>query len=84
MTLDDPMKVYLGVDCEPAELCKVYRWIAARLGSPPPRMSVTSNIAQRKRRSNKRCLNARLLASGYVFRFPTFREGYDAMLEEEG
>jgi nucleoside-diphosphate-sugar epimerase len=82
MILDHPMQVYLGVDCEPAELCEVYRWIAARLGSPPPRVDSASSITQRKRRSNKRCLNARLLASGYDFKFPTFREGYGAILEK--
>jgi hypothetical protein len=31
-------------------------------------------------RANKRCRNDRLLASGYSFRYPTFREGYSALL----
>jgi hypothetical protein len=30
----------------------------------------------------KRCRNARLLGSGYTFRYPTFREGYSAILKE--
>jgi hypothetical protein len=31
-------------------------------------------------RSNKRCRNDRLLASGYTFLYPTYREGYGAVL----
>jgi hypothetical protein len=30
--------------------------------------------------SNKRCSNARLRATGYRFRLPTFREGYAAAI----
>lgn len=33
-------------------------------------------------RSNKRCRNDLLLRSGYSFVYPTFREGYAALLEE--
>ena len=36
----------------------------------------------RRARGNKRCRNARLLASGYAFRYPTFREGYRAVIED--
>jgi len=32
--------------------------------------------------ANKRCRNAKLVASGYAFRYPTFREGYTALLTE--
>ena len=34
--------------------------------------------------SNKRCRNARLRATGYRFRYPTFREGYAALLTSPG
>ena len=34
-------------------------------------------------RGNKRCRNDRLLESGYVFQYPSFREGYRAVLEAE-
>ncbi len=39
----------------------------------------TSSRAQ----GSKRCRNARLVRSGYRFRFPTFREGYAAIIEKE-
>ena len=34
--------------------------------------------------SNKRCRNARLRAAGYRFRYPSFREGYGALLTSPG
>ncbi|NIR28268.1 MAG: SDR family oxidoreductase [Gammaproteobacteria bacterium] len=72
--------VYLAVDCEPSPECAVMDWIAERLGRPhPPRVSAQS-AGSGRRRANKRCRNARLLASGYRFRYPTFREGYAQVL----
>jgi nucleoside-diphosphate-sugar epimerase len=63
--------VLIGVDDEPADEAVVLRWIAARLGVPePPTGEATA------RGANKRCSNARLRATGYAFRYPTFREGY--------
>ena len=34
--------------------------------------------------SNKRCSSRKLQSSGFAFRFQSFREGYGAMLAEEG
>lgn len=76
----DPNAVYLGVDDEPSELCEVYRFVAGLLGVPGPR----PDPELRSGRVNKRCSNARLHASGYALRFPSFREGYRALIEEEG
>ena len=33
-------------------------------------------------RGNKRCSNQRLLDSGFVFRYPTYRDGYKKVLAE--
>jgi nucleoside-diphosphate-sugar epimerase len=74
-------KIYIGVDCEPAEQSTVQRWLAGVLGAPPPRGVGAGDPALRLARSNKRCRNDRLLASGYTFRYPTFREGYRAVIE---
>lgn len=80
MMLDAPASLYLGVDREPAALCDVYRWIATRLGLPGP--SIRAGTADGRRRSpgNKRCRSDRLASSGYAFRYPTFREGFGALL----
>ena len=73
---------YIGVDDAPVEECEVLEWLAARLGAPAPRrVGAGSGPATA---SGKRCSNARLRASGYRFRYPSFREGYAAVLAGEG
>jgi nucleoside-diphosphate-sugar epimerase len=76
--LPAPEDVYLGVDCDPAEERTVYAWLAERLGAPSPRAAEAEPSGRRV--GSKRCRNARLLAAGYRFRHPTFREGYAALL----
>jgi nucleoside-diphosphate-sugar epimerase len=68
--------LYVGVDDEPADEAEVVRWLAARLGAPPPRLAADAESGGEGDASNRRCRNARLRATGYRFRFPTFREGY--------
>lgn len=80
MLLPEPEELYLGVDHEPADRWTVAEWLSEKRGllvkeSPPD---------TNRRRTNKRCSNARLVASGYEFRYPTFREGFTALLEGAG
>jgi nucleoside-diphosphate-sugar epimerase len=77
LALDAPDDVYVGVDDEPADLDDVQRFIARELGLPEPRTG-----SEAATESNKRCSNARLKATGYRFRYPTFREGYRSLIEE--
>jgi len=72
--LDSAGELYLGVDDEPAERCEVLRWLAQRLQAPPPRERLAR--PEDAQQSNKRCSNRLLRSTGYVFRFPTYREGY--------
>lgn len=78
ITLPKPATCYLAVDCEPADRNEIYRWVAGRLGLPEPPGGEAET--ERRRTSNKRCSNARLLDSGYEFLYPTFREGYAGLL----
>jgi nucleoside-diphosphate-sugar epimerase len=82
MQLPEPEPLYLGVDCEPASEASVYRWLAGVLGAPMPRHGAADATADPERAGSKRCRNDRLLASGYEFRYPSFREGYTAVLAE--
>lgn len=75
LALDEPPEVVVGVDSNPAERCEVLTWLAEELGAPAPTTGPGSN------RGNKRASNARLLATGYTFLHPTFREGYRALLD---
>ena len=85
LRLSSPKDLYLGVDREPAAVRDVYAWIAGRAGvgdpcaSPEP--SEENAVDRRRRRSNKRCRNDRLIESGYRFRYPTFREGYGPIVD---
>jgi len=72
--------VYLASDCDSAPLHEVMAWIAKRLKVETPDV-IQSPL---RRRSSKRCNNRRLLDSGYTFRYPTFREGYEDVLQQGG
>lgn len=78
--LEDPQPIYVGVDSDPAAELTVYNWLAGVLGSPEPRAAGPGD-REATRGSNKRCRNDRLLGSGYTFRYPSFREGYRAVIE---
>ncbi len=77
MTADAVRPVYLGVDHEPATIREIVEWIAARLELPQPR-SAPVPVGQR---GNKRCRNTRIVDAGYRFRFPSYREGFSALIE---
>lgn len=72
--------IYVGVDREPADQCAVLRWLAAELGVPPPEARMGPTRDRRYERSNKRCRSEQLVASGFRFRYPTYREGYGALI----
>ncbi|WP_110693481.1 SDR family oxidoreductase [Salinicola halophyticus] len=82
LTLDGkPLEpIYLASDCDSAPLHEVMAWIAQRLKVETPDV-IQSPL---RRRSSKRCNNQRLLDSGYTFRYPTFREGYEDVLQQGG
>lgn len=67
--------LYLGVDDDPAPLDEVVDWLRARLG-----ITFWSDEAQLRRAGSKRCSNARARALGWTPRYPSYREGYAAIL----
>ncbi len=84
LEIPEPAPLYVGVDRDPAPLCKVYRWIAERAGVADPCEggSAEGDDAPGRRGTNKRCSSRRLAESGYRFRYPTFREGYRPIVDE--
>ena len=75
--LDD---VVLASDNEPMPRWDVLSWLAERLDVEGPRENPDGNYPGFER-GNKRCRNDRLRASGYRFLYPTFREGYEVLLD---
>ncbi|GMW01047.1 MAG: hypothetical protein AMXMBFR84_21840 [Candidatus Hydrogenedentota bacterium] len=80
MELASPERLYVGVDCEPVERGALLRWIAHQVGAAEPATSDVVEPSVRAQRSNKRCDSSLLRESGYRFKFPTFREGYGALI----
>jgi nucleoside-diphosphate-sugar epimerase len=81
--VEDPAEVYVGVDHAQAQLAEVQRFLAAELGVPQPPPAEEDDEAGR-RSGAKRCRGDRLRATGFTFRYPTYREGYRAILAGEG
>lgn len=74
--------LYLGVDGRPADRCEVVRWLARHLGAPAPRAVAREDQGPRAPAGSKRCSNRKLLATGYRFLYPSYREGYSALVRE--
>lgn len=70
--------VYLAVDDEPCTQCELMDWLAQRMGLPRPARIAAPPGGLRG--SNKRCRNAKLKATGFRLRYPSYREGYEALL----
>lgn len=73
-------------DNEPVTYLDFFRWLAGRLGRTVPPFDAEEPGARRKRGStNKRVSNEKLRNSlGCSLKYPTYREGYTALLELGG
>ena len=75
-----PAPLYLGVDSESAEEAKLHAFVAKELGLPEPPLEEKEEAGRRQGVGSKRCSNRRARESGYKFRYPTFKEGYGALI----
>lgn len=74
--------LYIGVDSQPSLSCEVYEWLAEQLSvSDIEHLEPTEN--SRLMRSNKKISNARILSTGYEFKYPNYQQGYTALIEDE-
>ncbi|OLY77286.1 NAD(P)-dependent oxidoreductase [Pseudomonas sp. ATCC PTA-122608] len=67
---------YIGVDDAPAPLAEVVDWLREYLG-----VTEWAADASVRRAGSKRCSNARAKALGWGPKYPSYREGYAAILE---
>lgn len=77
-----PASRYNGSDCAPTPLGEIVDWIAGHLSLPSPPEGEDA-IAMPQRGGNRRVSSALLRASGFVFRFPTYREGFSSIIAQE-
>lgn len=69
---------YIVSDCEPVRLDEVVQWIREQVPCKTP----VANARKGGRAGSKRCRNQRLLDTGFRFRYPDFRAGYRAMIDQ--
>lgn len=74
MALDD---CYIGVDDDPAPLAEVVAWLREYM-----RVTEWSDEQWVRRTGSKRCSNARARALGWVPQYPSYKDGYAAILKE--
>lgn len=72
-------KVLGVVDREPAPRADVLGFVAERLGVPAPPVGDQPG----RRGMGKRVSSERLAATGFTWRYPSYREGYGALLDSE-
>jgi nucleoside-diphosphate-sugar epimerase len=78
-----PGEIYNAADDEPVTQADFFRWLAERLGRPPPPAVPDDADARRGRGlTHKRVANRKAKSAlAYRFIYPTFREGYRAEIE---
>jgi nucleoside-diphosphate-sugar epimerase len=78
-----PGEIYNAVDDQPVRQIEFFSWLSAKLGRPMPPPAVGARPPSRKRGlTNKQVSNQKLKQTcGYVFRYPTYREGYTVEIQ---
>ena len=66
--------LYLATDSAPVTQHDLRCWLAAELN-----VELRDEIVEQK--AIRRCSNQRLLETGYQFKYPTYKEGYKALIE---
>ena len=73
--------IYNATDNEPVTQLHFFEWLAKELEKPMPPEG--EPVALKRSPTNKRVKNNKLKAAGWALRYPTFREGYKALINEE-
>jgi nucleoside-diphosphate-sugar epimerase len=73
--------VVLACDPQPTDRNELIRWLAGRMGLDAAQLPVRPLPPMA--RGRKHCHSAWLQHTGYAFRYPSFREGYEALLNTE-
>ncbi|TCJ29854.1 NAD-dependent epimerase/dehydratase family protein [Nocardioides jejuensis] len=80
LTTTDAQGIFLGVDDSPAPYGEVVRRLAGAMDAPTPQQAEKPSA----RGADRACSNARLRATGWAPAFPTYAEGYRAILAGVG
>jgi nucleoside-diphosphate-sugar epimerase len=92
VTQEKIQECYVASDTYPATFGEIATWLAARLDVPIPAIHdepinvgivTTKASGGLERGGHKKCWSTGLLAEGFKFRFPSFREGYDSLIRSD-
>lgn len=74
-------EIYNVVDQEPVSQRTLFEWLSRKLNRPIP--AAASMASQRTRGVTNKLVSSRKLQIqlGYCFKYPTFREGFDSLIE---
>lgn len=76
---DHPIEsLYIATDCSPVSTNDLASWFNQHLKCQPTAENATPG---KRRAGSKRCSNRRLLESGYQFIYPSWKEGYNEMIQ---
>lgn len=70
-------RIFLASDCASVKSKDIRQWLASKIG-----VALVLQAKQSSRAGNKRCDNSLLLKSGYKFRFPTYKDGYEKIAKK--
>lgn len=80
--------IYLGVDNAPVPMDEVIEWVQQQIQKTHPQHALspqqsTKKITSNSRNgSNKRCTNKLLKNAGYTLIYPSYKEGYEKIIEQ--
>ncbi len=75
-------EVYNVIDNEPAAYQDIYQWLCDQLDLPLPQVGTPEYFGKRGI-TNKRVSNKKLRATGWHPQYPSFRDGYEQMLNAD-
>ncbi|MGC6404250.1 MAG: NAD-dependent epimerase/dehydratase family protein [Candidatus Comchoanobacterales bacterium] len=74
--------IFHGTDPQPTALNTITAWLSSKLGATIE-YSMSEDEASRSRLTNKRISSEKLVASGFHFQYPSFREGFIQIMKQE-
>jgi nucleoside-diphosphate-sugar epimerase len=78
-----PGGIFNIVDSCPSSQLEWFRWVSQRVGKPMPPFG-PRDLTRKRAWTNKQVSNAKLRGLGWEPAFPSFREGVERMVSEEG
>lgn len=85
MRIEDSEGLYIVSDSEPTPINTIISWLSSKTGTPmPEERHIQAAETEGGRGGNKRCSNARLLATGFRLEYQNYHQGFQQILVDKG